>query len=332
MPMISGMSDPAPCLSGACAAKTVGALQTASTASIRSGFGLFDTSGFPRRWECGQWSEALGWLHILSDLAIFLAYVSIPLTIGYFLYRRREFVFHSLFNVFAAFVLCCGVGHAIEALIFWYPVYRLAGVAKLVTAVISWVGVITAIKIVPSALKLTDLNKFNIRLRKEIHERKQVERELRRSEAEARKLAMIASRTDNAVILTDTQGQIEWVNDGFTRITGYTLEEVRGKKPGALLQGPDTDPAAVLYMSDQQRKGESFQTEILNYSKSGRPYWIHVEAQPIRADDGRLVHFMAIESDITERKAAEARLIALNDAWRRGSSSGRWNWPRPTKT
>ena len=88
-------------------------------------------------------------------------------------------------------------------------------------------AVFVTIRVVPAALKLPDLNRFNTRLRKEIQERMQIERELRRSEAEARKLAMIASRTDNAVILTDPEGHIEWVNDGFTRITGYELGATR---------------------------------------------------------------------------------------------------------
>ena len=58
-------------------------------------------------------------------------------------------------------------------------------------------------------------------------------------------LALVASKTDNAVIITDREGKIEWVNDGFERISGYTLEEASGRKPGHLLQGPDTDPETV---------------------------------------------------------------------------------------
>ena len=275
---------------------------------------LLDTSGFPRRWQCGQWSDGLGWLHIGSDLAIFGAYMAIPLAIAYFLVRRRDYPFHGLFALFGAFVLFCGVGHAIEAFIFWLPVYRLSGVVKLLTAVISWGAVVATIRVVPEALKLTDLNRFNLRLRREVQERKQVERELRRSEAEARKLAMIASRTDNGVILTDAEGQIEWVNEGFTRNTGYQLDEVLGRRPSSFLHGRETDPETMDRMREQQQKGEGLQAELINYNKAGQPYWIHVEAQPIFDDAGRLVNYMAIESNITARKQAEAALLALNDA------------------
>ena len=72
-------------------------------------------------------------------------------------------------------------------------------------------------------------------------ERTQMSRELQKQTEEARKLALVASRTDNAVIITDALGYIEWVNEGFIRLTGYTLDEVQGKKPGSLLQGPQTD-------------------------------------------------------------------------------------------
>ena len=61
--------------------------------------------------------------------------------------------------------------------------------------------------------------------------------QIKSSEAEARKLALVASRTHNAVIITDARGNIEWVNEGFTRMTGWLLDEVMGKRPGDVLQG-----------------------------------------------------------------------------------------------
>ena len=85
---------------------------------------------------------------------------------------------------------------------------------------------------------------------------------------------MVASRTDNAVLITDAEAYIEWVNEGFTRITGYALEDVVGRKPGSILQGPETDPATVAFMRERVAAGEGFQCEILNYGKSGRKYWL----------------------------------------------------------
>jgi len=133
-------------------------------------------------------------------------------------------------------------------------------------------------------------------------------RELARREREARELAMVASRTHSAVIITDARGLVLWVNEGFTRISGYTLEEVAGRKPGALLQGPATDARTVAMMRGHLAAGQAFHCEILNYAKSGREYWLDVEVQPMLGSDGRIEKFMAVELDITDRKAKEREL------------------------
>jgi PAS domain S-box-containing protein len=127
-------------------------------------------------------------------------------------------------------------------------------------------------------------------------------------EREAKKLAIIASRTNNGVIITNANGFTEWVNDGFERITGYTLEEMLGKKPGHILQGKETNPKTVQYIRDQLSTGQPVQTDIINYSKSGRKYWIHLDIEPITDENGKITQFMAIESDITERKKVEQAL------------------------
>ncbi len=123
-----------------------------------------------------------------------------------------------------------------------------------------------------------------------------------------RKLALVASRTDNAVIITDPHGRIEWANQGFTRVTGYTLAEVTGRKPGTFLQGPETDPATVATVRAAVARGEGVRAEIKNYGKDGRPYWLAMDIQPVRDPAGRITNFVAIESDVTDRRAAEAEV------------------------
>ena len=144
---------------------------------------------------------------------------------------------------------------------------------------------------------------------RDITERRRAEADSRRAE----KLALVASRTDNAVIITDVHGRIEWVNDGFTRISGYAIDEAIGKKPGALLQGPDTDAATIEFMREQLSRGEGFKTEIINYAKDGRKYWLGIEVQPIYDAAGELRNFMAIESDITDRKRVEQELHSAKE-------------------
>ncbi len=143
---------------------------------------------------------------------------------------------------------------------------------------------------------------------RDITERKQGEQALRDSETEARKLAMVAAHTDNAVVITDADGYIEWVNKGFVRITGYSFDEVKGKTPGSILQGPDTDNATVKLMHEHLQRGEGFEIEIINYTKAGSPYWVQIGVRPIIDASGHLINFIAIESDISERKNAERAL------------------------
>ncbi len=131
---------------------------------------------------------------------------------------------------------------------------------------------------------------------------------LGRSEARADRLAAVASRTINGVIITDAARRIEWVNEGFTRITGYTLDEVRGKVPGDFLQGTETDAETIAYIREQLSKDEGFTTEIVNYRKSGEKYWVRIEVQPLLDEAGRLTGYMAIETDVTEQRAAEQAL------------------------
>lgn len=115
---------------------------------------LFDTSDFPARWYCGRWSDAHGWLHILSDLAIWAAYFAIPIALSYFVARRKDLPFRSIFLLFVAFIILCGTTHLIEAAIFWWPAYRFAGVVKLATAIVSWVTVVALIRKAPVILSM----------------------------------------------------------------------------------------------------------------------------------------------------------------------------------
>ncbi len=130
---------------------------------------------------------------------------------------------------------------------------------------------------------------------------------LLQQKAEARKLALVADRTDNAVILTDAEGRIEWVNDGFQRMTGWTLPEIQGKTPGSFLQGPETDADTVDMMRDKLRRGEGFRAEIMNYDRRGRKYWVSIECQPVLDDNGLLNSYMAVETDISDRVREERR-------------------------
>ncbi len=133
------------------------------------------------------------------------------------------------------------------------------------------------------------------------------------AERELSKLSRIARDTTNGVVVTDADGRVEWINRGFTRISGYGLEELRGRRPGRVLQGEATDPATVGHMHQALARHQPFQVDVVNYTRSGLPYWIHIDCNPLRDDAGEIQGFMAIQSDITEQVHARQALITARD-------------------
>lgn len=124
------------------------------------------------------------------------------------------------------------------------------------------------------------------------------------------RLAWILENTEEVILMTDTAGRITWSNAAFESISGYTLEEARGRSPGELLQGPETDPETVQFMRDHLSRSEGFKCELLNYNKSGTSYWLRISCQPEIDADGNLRGFTAIQTDITEEKRIRLDLEA----------------------
>jgi PAS domain S-box-containing protein len=138
--------------------------------------------------------------------------------------------------------------------------------------------------------------------------------ERKRAEEENRRLATVANTTTNMVVIADGDGKISWVNPAFTRITGYELQEVKGRKPGSFLRGPLSDPEISKMMGDKLRAGEGFKDiEIINYTKDGQPFWTSIEVHPIYDKDGKVTQYIAIETDITDRKAIQQALVDRNE-------------------
>jgi PAS domain S-box-containing protein len=127
------------------------------------------------------------------------------------------------------------------------------------------------------------------------------------AELQLERLAEVASRTANAVVVTDKYGRAEWVNEGFTRLTGYSPGEVIGLRPGELLQGPDTSEETRTLMRRAIAAGEPFEVVLLNYTRAGRQYWVRIEARPTHDREGRHSGYIALEADVTEERVNASR-------------------------
>lgn len=133
-------------------------------------------------------------------------------------------------------------------------------------------------------------------------------RELQTKNRELEKLSLVASKTDNSVIIKNKEHVIEWVNEGFTRLMGYTLNEVVGRKSEEFMYGPLSDPEAIAEMKRQLSDKHTYSGEIIKYNSQGKPIWIHGTVNPIISLDGEVTRYIFIESDISERKDAESRM------------------------
>lgn len=148
--------------------------------------------------------------------------------------------------------------------------------------------------------------------------------------------ALIAERTSLGVVMTNREGFVEWVNKGFIELSGYSLEELVGTRPGQVLQYEKSDQAAIGEIREAVRAGRPFTGELWNRAKCGREYIISIEIQPLHGSRGELQGFVALELDITEQREAERQLEALSKSARveaeradlafTGAAIGLWDW------
>ena len=139
---------------------------------------FFSTDNFMPHGHCYLWEPVLLWLHVVSDALITLAYFSIPITLLFFVKKRKDLQFHWMFVCFAVFILACGASHLVEIWTVWIPDYWLSGVIKAITALASIPTAYLLVRLVPFALALPSpaaMAATNDQLRQEIAERKRME-------------------------------------------------------------------------------------------------------------------------------------------------------------
>jgi methyl-accepting chemotaxis protein len=138
-------------------------------------------------------------------------------------------------------------------------------------------------------------------------------------------LSLVANGTDNSVVITNAEGLCEYVNAGFTKLTGYELADILGKRPGSLLQGPHTDKATVARIRARLASNEPFYEEILNYDKAGLPYWISLSINPIFGRDGQLSQYVSVQANITTTKMQAQEDATRLSAIRATTATADWS-------
>ncbi len=131
---------------------------------------------------------------------------------------------------------------------------------------------------------------------------------LRTGEKQIHKLLSHAVKYSSAtIIITDTEGNIEYLNPMFTQLTGYSTEETIGKNPRILKSG-ETPPEVYKELWDTIKSGNEWKGELCNKKKNGELYWEHASISPVKDDKGVITNFIAVKDEFTERKKMEAEL------------------------
>jgi hypothetical protein len=271
-------------------------------------FRLFSPEGFIPRALCGEWTNGLIALHNFSDFFIWASYLTIPIILVSFADKRKhELPFPHLFWLFGLFIVACGTTHLIEIVLFYEPVYRIAGVVKLFTAAASVGTVFALMKVIPAALEMRSPEA----LHKEINERMKVEDQLRQREkqlSDAQKIAKIGS----------------WEWDIENNIVHWSDELYR-------IFGMEPQAAAVTYESYMERvipeDRERTKGVIETLIKTNKPFdhyervnradgtirILHSRGELITGCKGKAVRMIGTCQDVTKAKEQEEELKKTKD-------------------
>lgn len=209
---------------------------------------LADTSDFPARWTCGHWSAGHGYLHIVSDIGVWGAFTAAPILIGYLVVRRGDVALPKVFWLFGAALLFCGSVHLMDAILFYWPAYRVSGVLKLGTAIASWAAVLALVRVAPEALRYPALARVNA--------------ELVRTNQELDEFAYVVSH-DLKAPLRGIRTLAEWIGEdsaGLSESSRADLEKLLGRT----------------------RRMEQLINGVLRYSKIGRS---EIVVGPVNSDE-----------------------------------------------
>lgn len=121
---------------------------------------------------------------------------------------------------------------------------------------------------------------------------------------EIERLSWVARHTQSVVIIADKHDRIEWVNESFTRLLGYSLDSVKGKVPGLVLRGPLTDKKVLRRIMDQVRTFKPVSGILQLYSREGNPIWFNIDVAPIYMED-EPQYFVGILTDLSELMRAQ---------------------------
>ncbi|WP_442940371.1 PAS domain-containing sensor histidine kinase [Nostoc sp.] len=274
---------------------------------------FFSTSQFIPHGHCYLWKPGLVWLHLIADVLTGVAYYSIPVMLVYFVRKRRDMPFGSIFLMFSTFIVACGTTHLMDVWTLWYPTYWLSGLLKALTAFVSVLTTIELVSLMPQVLALpspAQLEAANYQLAKEIAERIRTEEELRESEQRWQ----LALRGNNDGIWDwNVKTNEVFFSARWKEMLGYEDHEISNHLDECVtrVHPNDFDWVKQAVLDHFAQKTPFYITEYRALCKDGTYKWISDRGQALWDEDGNVVRMAGSHTDITDRKQAEETLNSL---------------------
>ena len=260
--------------------------------------------------HCYLWQRELVALHVVSDSAIAIAYFSIPLSLLYVVFQRKDLPFRNIFWLFGAFILSCGTTHVMEVWTLWHPVYWVSGILKLITALISAYTAFALIPLIPQALILatpTQLGMINQILQTEIAERREIDA----------RYQTLAEVSPVGIFYTDASGDCLYVNERWCQIAGITCEEAFGKGWVQGIHPDDRDRVFAEWYRAIEEKLQFKSEYRFQHLDNDNVTWVFGQVVGKVGDNGEVKSYVGTITDITERKQIEDENRLLNESLER---------------
>jgi PAS domain S-box-containing protein len=138
---------------------------------------------------------------------------------------------------------------------------------------------------------------------------------LAEKQQEARLLADVVRHARDAIVITNNEGMIEWLNPAFVSMTGFTMQDVKGHRPGDVLVDKGSDPNMATKLHHAIENKMPTRVEVMNFDKDNNEYWVDIDLSPTFSDKGNVDHFILVQRDITDYKKLQRNLEhAVEDA------------------
>ena len=264
--------------------------------------GVFNTADWTARWASGKWSDFHGWLFILSDLLIWASYLAIPILLIVLVNRRKDLPFTKVIWLFIAFIVLCGLTYLFDALLFWWPAYRLSAVLRFITGIVSAITVIALYKVLPKIHSLRTVDD----LEQEIDERKELEDKLSQSEfllSEAGRMGKMGGWETDLLTYESVWSRV--IYDVYE--LPYDYDTSQHDLDTYFLEPYNSTLKEVIDAAIHKGKKWDIDVQILTAKKNLR--WVRSYGEPVYDRNGVVVKLRGVFMDIERFKNTE---ISLN--------------------